>query len=88
MFALLRDVRPVLLKIGEPGTLDHAHLNRVRLVDAMYDGRWELPVVGEVAAPTAVLIRPDGHDAWAGEPATTLSRALTNWFGAETCQAR
>ena len=36
-------------------------------VDAAYDGAWELPVLGEVAAPPAVLIRPDGHVAWAGE---------------------
>ena len=56
--------------------------NRVRLVDAKYDGVWELPVIGEVAAPPAVLIRPDGHVAWAGDltdPA--LPRALATWFG-------
>jgi hypothetical protein len=87
VFALLRGVRPVLLNLGEPGTLDHSPLNRVRLVDATHDGRWELPVVGEVAAPPAVLIRPDGHVAWAGDlddPA--LSRALTSWFGAASDQ--
>ena len=32
-----------------------------------YAGAWELPVIGDVAAPTAVLIRPDGHVAWVGD---------------------
>jgi 2-polyprenyl-6-methoxyphenol hydroxylase-like FAD-dependent oxidoreductase len=87
VFAFLRDVRPVLLNLGEPGTLDRSSLNRVTLVDAKYDGSWELPVVGAVAAPTAVLIRPDGHVAWAGDPDDpTLSHALTNWFGTATWQ--
>ncbi len=36
----------------------------VQLVDASYAGIWELPVVGEVTAPSAVLVRPDGHVAW------------------------
>ena len=34
---------------------------RVQLVDAAHVGVWELPVLGEVTAPTAVLIRPDAH---------------------------
>jgi 3-(3-hydroxy-phenyl)propionate hydroxylase len=44
---------------------------------------WELPVLGAVAAPTAVLIRPDGHVAWAGGGADDggLRDALTTWFG-------
>jgi len=50
-------------------------------VDARYDGLWELPVIGEVPAPPAVLIRPDGYVAWAGELADPeLFRALTRWF--------
>ena len=54
-----------------------------RLVEAGYDGAWELPVLGEVAAPAAVLIRPDGHVAWAGDLTDPeLPRALTTWFGA------
>ena len=36
-------------------------------MDATYDGAWELPVLGAVTAPAAVLIRPDGYVAWAGE---------------------
>ncbi|MQB01765.1 MAG: hypothetical protein GEU78_16040 [Actinobacteria bacterium] len=83
VFALLHDARPVLLNLGEPGGFDISPWeNRVRLVDARNDGGWELPVLGEVAAPPAVVIRPDGHVAWVGEltdPA--LPDALTYWFG-------
>jgi 3-(3-hydroxy-phenyl)propionate hydroxylase len=61
----------VLLNVGEPGALDIVpRPDRVRLVDARYDGTWELPAVGEVTAPAAVLIRPDGYVAWIGEEPT------------------
>jgi 2-polyprenyl-6-methoxyphenol hydroxylase-like FAD-dependent oxidoreductase len=57
----------------------------VQLVDASYAGAWELPVIGEVAAPSAVLIRPDGHVAWVGEGSDAgLRAALTTWFGSPT----
>jgi hypothetical protein len=82
--SLLHDARPVLLNLGSPGTFDvtpWAH--RVRLVDAEHDGTWELPVIGPVAAPAAVVIRPDGHVAWAGDLTDPeLPRVLTTWFGA------
>ncbi|MGQ0431994.1 MAG: FAD-dependent monooxygenase [Microthrixaceae bacterium] len=83
VFALLRDARPVLLNLGEPGGIDVSQwAARVRLVDASYEGVWELPVLGEVAAPPAVLVRPDGHVAWAGELTDPdLPQALTTWFG-------
>jgi 3-(3-hydroxy-phenyl)propionate hydroxylase len=86
VFTLLHDARPVLLNLGAPGGFDLAPwADRVRLVDARYDGAWELPVVGEVAAPPAVLIRPDGHVAWAGDLTDPeLPRALATWFGAAT----
>ena len=86
VFTLLHDARPVLLNLGEPGGFDISPwANRVRLVDATHDGVWELPVLGEVAAPPAVLIRPDGHVAWAGDLTDPeLPRALTTWFGAAT----
>jgi 3-(3-hydroxy-phenyl)propionate hydroxylase len=86
VFTLLHDARPVLLNLGAPGGFDLAPwADRVRLVDARYDGAWELPVVGEVAAPPAVLIRPDGHVAWAGDLTDPeLPRALGTWFGAAT----
>ncbi|QHO74181.1 hypothetical protein ACH79_17635 [Bradyrhizobium sp. CCBAU 051011] len=82
-FTLLHDARPVLLNLGEPGTLDITPwAERVRQIDAQYAGTWELPVLGAVAAPSAVLIRPDGHVAWVGDQAQLgLADALTMWFG-------
>jgi 3-(3-hydroxy-phenyl)propionate hydroxylase len=86
VFTLLHEARPVLLNLGEPGGFDISPwANRVRLVDATHNAAWDLPVLGEVAAPPAVLIRPDGYVAWAGDlthPA--LPRALATWFGAAT----
>ena len=68
VFTLLHDARPVLLNLGEPGSFDIAPwADRVKLIDAKYDGVWELPVFGAVPAPAAVLIRPDGYVAWVGE---------------------
>ena len=86
VFALLHDARPVLLNLGEPGGFDISPWSdRVRLVEARHDGVWELPVLGEVAAPPAVVIRPDGHVAWAGDLTDPeLPRALATWFGAGT----
>jgi hypothetical protein len=84
VFTLLHDARPVLLDFGEPGGFDIAPwASRVRLVAADHDGAWELPVLGVVAAPAAVLIRPDGYVAWAGELTDPeLPGALDAWFGA------
>ena len=83
VFALLHDARPVLLDLGEPGGIDiTAWADRVRLIDAEYVGTWELPALGEVTAPTAVVIRPDGYVAWVGEGTDLgLTDALTTWFG-------
>jgi hypothetical protein len=83
LFTALHDGRPVLLDLGEPGGLGVTPwADRVRLVDAEYDGAWELPVVGAVPAPAAVLIRPDGHVAWVGVGTDAgLPDALARWFG-------
>jgi 2-polyprenyl-6-methoxyphenol hydroxylase-like FAD-dependent oxidoreductase len=83
VFSLLHGVRPVLLNFGAPGSIDITPwTDRVALTDARYDGPWELPVVGPVSAPDAVLVRPDGHVAWVGSATGTgLRDALTTWFG-------
>ncbi|WP_339325496.1 hypothetical protein [Rhodococcus pyridinivorans] len=62
---------------------DSGHLpERVDYVRARYDGAWELPLLGEVVAPSAVLVRPDGHVAWVGEGSTDgLDAALAKWCG-------
>jgi len=83
VFSLLHRVRPVLLNFGEVGEFDIAPwADRVQLVDASYAGIWELPVIGAVTAPSAVLVRPDGHVAWVGDGTDVgLNEALTTWFG-------
>jgi 2-polyprenyl-6-methoxyphenol hydroxylase-like FAD-dependent oxidoreductase len=83
VFTLLHDAKPVLLNLGEARELDIAPwADRVQLVDAEYGGPWELPVLGAVTAPTAVLIRPDGYAAWVGDGTDNgLRNALTTWFG-------
>jgi 3-(3-hydroxy-phenyl)propionate hydroxylase len=70
VFTLLHDARTVLLNLGEPGAFDITPwADRVQLTDAMYEGDWELPVLGAVTAPTAVLIRPDGQSSgWETAP--------------------
>ena len=86
VFELLHDAKPVLLNLGEPGGFDIAPwADRVQLIDADHVGPWELPVLGAVTAPAAVLIRPDGYVAWVGAPADPgLPDALTRWFGPPT----
>jgi 3-(3-hydroxy-phenyl)propionate hydroxylase len=86
VFNLLHGARPVLFNLGEPGGFDISPwATRVRLVDAIHDGVWEHPVLGEVSAPPAVLIRPDGYVAWAGDLTDPeLPRVLATWFGAAT----
>ena len=83
VFQLLHAARPLLVNLGPPGAFDiEPWADRVILIDAEYAGAWELPVVGAVPAPAAVLVRPDGHVAWvAGEGRDGLHDALTLWFG-------
>lgn len=84
VFTLLHDARPLFLDLGDGGAFDLGPWSdRVRRVGARCDGPWELPVCGVVAAPTALLVRPDGHVAWVGEGGDSagLREALVTWFG-------
>ncbi|MEX3628479.1 MAG: FAD-dependent monooxygenase [Burkholderia sp.] len=83
VFALLKDARPLLINFCAPSRLDDVVLaDEVRLVEATCDGVWELPALGMVSAPEAVLIRPDGYVAWVGEQGSAgLAEALRKWFG-------
>jgi 3-(3-hydroxy-phenyl)propionate hydroxylase len=88
VFTLLHNARPVLLNLGEPGAYDiNPWADRVQRIDAKYSGLWELPAIGTVTAPTAVLVRPDGYVAWVGDQTQLgltevgLIDALATWFG-------
>jgi 3-(3-hydroxy-phenyl)propionate hydroxylase len=83
VFELLHDARPLLLNLGQPGDPDITPwADRVQLIDASYQGEWELPLLGVVSAPTAVLVRPDGYVAWVGDGIELgLPDALARWFG-------
>jgi hypothetical protein len=107
VYALLHQARPALLNLGEPGALARwaetsvpgtgpaGDAGRVPVTDAVCPGPWELPVLGPVPAPGAVLIRPDGYVAWAGDPAVNehgadsggLGAALAAWFGVTSVPA-
>jgi 2-polyprenyl-6-methoxyphenol hydroxylase-like FAD-dependent oxidoreductase len=83
VYTLLHDARPLLLNLTVPGAFDiRPWAHRVRLVDAEYDGSWELPALGVVPAPSAVLVRPDGYVAWVSDGTHVgLEDALARWFG-------
>ncbi|MCX2748106.1 FAD-dependent monooxygenase [Arthrobacter sp. MI7-26] len=86
VFTLLHEARPVLLNLGEPDGVDITPwADRVQLIGATYRGVWELPALGAVTAPTAVLVRPDGYVAWVGDGTQLgLADALATWFGPPT----
>ena len=88
VYQLLHGARPLLLNLSAPGTVDIAPWrDRVQFMDARFAGEWELPVLGAVSAPSAVLVRPDGYVAWVGDGSTAgLTDALTTWFGAPTAR--
>jgi 3-(3-hydroxy-phenyl)propionate hydroxylase len=83
VYALLHDARGVLLNLGGASTFDRSPWSdRVSEIDAEFDGEWELPALGQVPAPAAVLIRPDGYVAWVSDGTDSgLLEALTTWFG-------
>jgi 3-(3-hydroxy-phenyl)propionate hydroxylase len=82
VYELMHDAAHLLLNFGGAGRFDVDRGRHVRVVDARVTGRWELPVIGDVEAPTAVLIRPDGHVAWVQGSGGTLDEALALWCGA------
>lgn len=83
VFTLLHNARPVLLNLSSSGDIDITGWeDRIRLIDATGEGTLELPVIGAVETPAAILIRPDGHVAWVGdENQPDLSKAIAKWFG-------
>jgi 3-(3-hydroxy-phenyl)propionate hydroxylase len=87
---LLHAARPVLLDLrgsAEVAAAAQGWTDRVDLLEARSeDDHWPVPAVGAVPAPAALLIRPDGHVAWAaaagGTPDTSALRtALATWCG-------
>ncbi|MFI6985419.1 FAD-dependent monooxygenase [Embleya sp. NPDC050154] len=90
VYKLLHAARPVLLDLrgsAEVAATAKSWADRVDLVEARSeDDHWPVPIVGEIPAPAALLIRPDGHVAWAADTAGTpdtsaLRTALATWFG-------
>lgn len=78
VYELLHDARPLLLCLG--GGTDP--VERVKVVRAVAAPTCELPLLGTVAVPPALLVRPDGHVAWAGEMNDpSLHAAIERWFG-------
>lgn len=83
LFTLLHGARGVLLDFGKAGGIDITPwADRISIVEAACDEAWQLPAIGPVAAPGAVLVRPDGHVGWVGDESQHgLADALTIWFG-------
>jgi 3-(3-hydroxy-phenyl)propionate hydroxylase len=83
VFTLLHEGKPVLIDLTGAGGFDMSPwARRVGLVEGAYEDGWELPVIGAVEAPPAVLVRPDGYVAWTGHVTDpSLPEALTYWFG-------
>jgi hypothetical protein len=86
VFSLLHDGRAALINFGEPGRIEvSGWADRLRLFDAKYAGTWELPALGVISGPAAVLVRPDGYVAWAGDGTDAgLTDVLTRWLGPPT----
>ena len=83
VFGLMHEAKPLLLDFASGGGLDIvAWEDRVRHVTATTEGPWELPAIGTVDTPAAVLVRPDGYVAWVGNGTDMgLREALAKWFG-------
>jgi 2-polyprenyl-6-methoxyphenol hydroxylase-like FAD-dependent oxidoreductase len=82
LYTLLHQAQGIVLNFGQPWEFDTtAWSRRVTALDAQYSAGWQLPIFGEITAPTAVLVRPDGYVAWVGNGTTAgLEEALNKWF--------
>ncbi len=83
IYDYLHRARPVLFSFA--GGADPVLVpgsDRVQRVSALCDAPWDLPVIGRVPTPDAVLLRPDGYVAWAGSlDDERLRDAMGFWFG-------
>lgn len=80
---LLHSGRGLLLGLdGAPPRLDDRWADRVDRVTAVREPDPDAPPAGEPAGPAAVLVRPDGYVAWAGDATGAgLPAAVERWFG-------
>ncbi|HEY0253803.1 MAG TPA: FAD-dependent monooxygenase [Kofleriaceae bacterium] len=75
VYSFLHDAKPLLLHFGE---IIDVPFGAGHVIAARYTGVWELPIIGVVPSPTAVLIRPDGYVAWVGHEG--MGDAIERWF--------
>ena len=86
MFSLLQKAEPIFLMLDETDHFDiSSWAKHIQAVKAKCVGTLTLPILGKVTVPAAVLIRPDGYVAWAGDSTDPkLYEACEMWFGAST----
>lgn len=84
LYEYLHQARPLLLNLDPTTQITTPPPgDQIQHINASHGGPWRLPVIGEVEAPSALLVRPDGYVAWAGTGTNLgLDHALTSWFGA------
>lgn len=78
---LLRPARGVLVDVGASGGAARSAAAWSDRIDIVR-GSWVPKDIGSRHDPVeSVLLRPDGHVAWAGPGGGDLTAALTRWFG-------
>lgn len=87
VFELLHPARPLLLDL-RPDPIDPQIIRddlEIDVVPATTDAHIELPVLGRVDTPAAVLVRPDGHVSWVGEPTNdAITNATASWVATDS----